>query len=63
VRQNFLIRSSETAYLFFQHFMGKLQTGERAGIVNVFLSDADNANGSFARIVGGGGSGQNSPDR
>ncbi|MEQ8557741.1 MAG: N-6 DNA methylase [Henriciella sp.] len=45
VQHNFPIRSSETAYLFLQHFMRKLKAGGRAGIVikNTFLSNTDNA--------------------
>jgi len=45
VQQNFPIKSSETAYLFLQHFMKILKTGGRAGIVikNTFLSNTDNA--------------------
>ena len=43
VRQNFPIRSSETAYMFMQHFMRMLKAGGRAGIVikNTFLSNGD----------------------
>jgi type I restriction enzyme M protein len=45
VQQNFPIRSSETAYLFLQHFIKYLKAGGRAGIVikNTFLSNFDNA--------------------
>ena len=45
VQQNFPIRTSETAYLFLQHFIKKLKAGGRAGIVvkNTFLSNGDNA--------------------
>ncbi|MER8481451.1 N-6 DNA methylase [Mesorhizobium sp. M1322] len=45
VQQNFLIRSSETAYLFLQHFMRSLRAGGRAAIVikNTFLSNLDGA--------------------
>lgn len=43
VEQNFPIRSSETAYLFLQHFIKSLKAGGRAGIVikNTFLSNGD----------------------
>ncbi len=45
VQQNFPIKSGETAYLFLQHFVKKLKTGGRCGVVikNTFLSNADNA--------------------
>jgi len=45
VQQNFPIKSSETAYLFLQHFIKILKAGGKAGIVikNTFLSNADNA--------------------
>ena len=44
VQQNFPIKTSETAYLFLQHFMKRLKVGGRAGIVikNTFLSNDDN---------------------
>lgn len=43
VQQNFDIRSSETAYMFMQHFVKMLKVGGRAGIVikNTFLSNGD----------------------
>jgi type I restriction enzyme M protein len=45
VQQNFPIKTSETAFLFLQHFMKYLKAGGSAGIVikNTFLSNADNA--------------------
>ncbi|MDA9747622.1 type I restriction-modification system subunit M [bacterium] len=45
VKQNFAIESSETAYLFLQHFIKILKSGGRCGIVikNTFLSNTDNA--------------------
>ena len=45
VQQNFHIKTSETAYLFLQHFMKILRAGGSAGIVikNTFLSNTDNA--------------------
>ena len=46
VEQNFPIRSSETAYLFMQHFIKSLKAGGMAGIVikNTFLSNGDAKN-------------------
>jgi len=43
VQQNFPIRSSETAYMFMQHFIRMMKAGGRAGIVikNTFLSNGD----------------------
>lgn len=43
VQQNFPIRSSETAYMFLQHFIRMMKPGGRAGIVikNTFLSNGD----------------------
>lgn len=51
VQQNFPIRSSETAYLFLQHFIKILKAGGKAGIVikNTFLSNADNASVSLRK--------------
>lgn len=45
VQQNFSIKTSETAFLFLQHFIKILKAGGRAGIVikNTFLSNTDNA--------------------
>ena len=45
VKQNFDINTSETAYMFMQHFIKLLKTGGRAGIVikNTFLSNGDAA--------------------
>lgn len=45
VQQNFPVKTSETAFLFLQHFIKRLKTGGRAGIVikNTFLSNSDNA--------------------
>lgn len=45
VQQNFPIKTSETAFLFLQHFIKMLKAGGRAGIVikNTFLSNTDNA--------------------
>lgn len=43
IQQNFPIRTSETAYLFLQHFMKMLKPGGRAAVVikNTFLSNGD----------------------
>ena len=43
VKQNFEIQTSETAYMFMQHFIKMLKAGGRAGIVikNTFLSNGD----------------------
>jgi type I restriction enzyme M protein len=45
VLQNFDLRTSETAYMFMQHFIKMLRAGGRAGIVikNTFLSNSDAA--------------------
>ena len=45
VQQNFPIKSSETAYLFLQHFMKMLKPGGRGAVVikNTFLSNGDGA--------------------
>ena len=45
IQENFSIKTSETAYLFLQHFIKKLKVGGRCGVVikNTFLSNADNA--------------------
>ena len=51
VQQNFPIRTSETAYLFLQHFIRKLKAGGRGAIVikNTFLSNTDNASVALRR--------------
>ena len=45
VLQNFDLRTSETAYMFMQHFIKMIKAGGRAGIVikNTFLSNGDAA--------------------
>ncbi len=45
IQENFQIRTSETAFLFLQHFIKKLRAGGSAGVVikNTFLSNSDNA--------------------
>ena len=51
VLQNFPIRSSESAYLFLQHFIRKLRTEGRAAVVikNTFLTNSDNASIALRR--------------
>lgn len=51
VQQNFDIKSSETAYLFLQHFIKSLKTGGRAAVVikNTVLSNTDNASVSLRK--------------
>ncbi len=53
VQQNFPIRTSETAFLFLQHFIKILKAGGRAGIVikNTFLSNTDNASVSLRKTL------------
>lgn len=53
VQQNFPIRTSETAFLFLQHFIKILKAGGRAGIVikNTFLSNTDNASVSLRKVL------------
>jgi type I restriction enzyme M protein len=45
IQENFPIKTSETAYLFLQHFIKKLKIGGRSGVIikNTFLSNIDNA--------------------
>lgn len=44
-KENFVTRSSESAYLFMEHFIAKLKEGGRAAIIvkNTLLSNTDNA--------------------
>lgn len=53
VQQNFPIKTSETAFLFLQHFIKILKAGGRAGIVikNTFLSNTDNASVSLRKLL------------
>jgi len=53
VKQNFPIKTSETAFLFLQHFIKSLKAGGRAGIVikNTFLSNTDNASVSLRKLL------------
>jgi type I restriction enzyme M protein len=53
VQQNFNIKTSETAFLFLQHFIKILKAGGRGGVVikNTFLSNADNASVSLRKTL------------
>src|SRR4029078_2591042 len=53
VQQNFPIRTSETAFLFLQHFIKMLKAGGRAGVVieNTFLSNTDTASVSLRKLL------------
>ncbi len=53
VQQNFSIRTSETAFLFLQHFIKMLKAGGRAGVVikNTFLSNTDNAAVALRKLL------------
>jgi type I restriction enzyme M protein len=53
VQQNFPIKTSETAFLFLQHFIKILKIGGHAGIVikNTFLSNTDNASVSIRKLL------------
>lgn len=53
IQQNFDIKTSETAYLFLQHFIKSLKTGGRAAIVikNTVLSNTDNASVSLRKYL------------
>ncbi|MHB1018456.1 MAG: type I restriction-modification system subunit M [Coriobacteriia bacterium] len=53
IQQNFPIRTSETAFLFLQHFIKMLKAGGRGGIVikNTFLSNTDNASVSLRKLL------------
>lgn len=53
VQQNFPIRTSETAFLFLQHFIKMLKAGGRGGVVikNTFLSNSDNASTSLRKLL------------
>ena len=53
VQQNFPVKTSETAFLFLQHFIRKLRAGGRAGIVikNTFLSNTDNASVLLRKLL------------
>ena len=51
VQQNFPVATSETAYLFLQHFIKMLKVNGRCGVVikNTFLSNTDNASVSLRK--------------
>ena len=53
VQINFPIPTSETAYLFLQHFIRILKAGGRGGVVikNTFLSNTDNASVSLRKLL------------
>lgn len=53
VQQNFPIKSSETAYLFLQHFIKILKARGKAAIVikNTFLSNTDNASVNLRKYL------------
>jgi type I restriction enzyme M protein len=53
VQENFPIRTSETAFLFLQHFIRILKAGGRGAIVikNTFLSNTDNASTSLRKLL------------
>lgn len=53
VQQNFPIKTSETAFLFLQHFIKILKAGGKAGIVikNTFLSNTDHASISLRKLL------------
>src|SRR5258708_3490505 len=53
VQQNFPIRTSETAFLFLQHFIKIVKAGGRCSIVikNTFLSNTDNASVSLRKML------------
>jgi type I restriction enzyme M protein len=53
VQQNLPIKTSETAFLFLQHFIKILKAGGRAGVVikNTFLSNTDNASISLRKML------------
>tara|TARA_X000000368_G_scaffold78776_1_gene58934 strand:+ start:258 stop:1712 length:1455 start_codon:yes stop_codon:yes gene_type:complete len=53
VQQNFDIKTSETAFLFMQHFIKSLKAGGRAAVVikNTFLSNTDNASVSLRQLL------------
>jgi type I restriction enzyme M protein len=53
IQHNFDIKTSETAYLFLQHFVKSLKAGGRAAIVikNTVLSNTDNASVSLRKYL------------
>lgn len=53
IQHNFNIKTSETAFLFLQHFIKMLRAGGRGGVVikNTFLSNPDNASVSLRKLL------------
>jgi type I restriction enzyme M protein len=53
VQQNFPVKTSETAFLFLQHFIKILKAGGKGGVVikNTFLSNTDNASVSLRKML------------
>lgn len=53
LKQNFPIKTGETAFLFLQHFIKILKAGGRAGVVikNTFLSNTDNASVNLRKLL------------
>ncbi|WP_458116551.1 N-6 DNA methylase [Arthrobacter sp. D2-10] len=53
VQHNFDIKTSETAYLFLQHFIKRLRAGGKAGVVikNTFLSTQDGASVALRKLL------------
>lgn len=53
IKQNFPIKTGETAFLFLQHFIKILKAGGRAGIIikNTFLSNTDNASVALRKLL------------
>lgn len=53
IKQNFPIKSGESAFLFLQHFIKILKAGGKAGIIikNTFLSNPDNASVSLRKLL------------
>ena len=53
IKQNFPIKTGETAFLFLQHFIKILKAGGRGGVIikNTFLSNTDNASVSLRKTL------------
>ena len=53
VRQNYPIRTGETAFLFLQHFIKMLRAGGRAGVVikKTFLNNTDKASVGLRKLL------------
>jgi type I restriction enzyme M protein len=52
-KENFVTRSSESAYLFMEHFVAKLKEGGRAAVIikNTLLSNTDNASKYIRQLL------------